>query len=53
MPVTRNSNPGGTPVVTETHETPTQPAPSDEYQRFENLAGRLVQVGKGSSKDKS
>jgi hypothetical protein len=52
--MTRSSNPGGSPVIEETHETATQTIErSDEYQRFENLAGKLVQVGKDSEKSKA
>jgi hypothetical protein len=47
--MTRNSNPGGSAVVLSHDETTSQDGdPSGEFQRFENLAGKLVQVGKDS-----
>ena len=49
--MTRNSNPTGHTVITAQSET-SENVPLDEFQRFENLATRLVQTG-GDGDEKS
>jgi len=52
--MTRNSNPGGHAVILEQteHTTGQDDTTSEEFQRFENLAGKLVHVEKAQAEQK-
>ena len=46
------SNPAGSPKVTDTTPRPSANEPNPEFQRFEDLARKLVKVPKGELDEK-